>query len=163
MTLDVTIGKLKVENENLSKNAIDPCPKADSNICDPDKTIFPKMSKRSGSTGFWRFWRVLDNELYEMFRENPASNDKDYAYIKPVIERIKSLEESDFDREKIREHVIQDKERDERLENNVYGIDDIDEEIDSRIIGHKSRLKWLKYWSERAVELYGNQAAIRFR
>jgi len=179
MTLDVTIGKLENKYENLDEELIEDygepaclnvertlrikkCPQADENICNPDKTIYPKTSKRSGSSGLWRFWRVLDNELYEMFREHPGTNDKDYAYLKPVIERIKNLDESDFDREKVREQVIEDKEKDERLESNLYGIDDVDDAIENRIEGHKSRLKWLKYWSSKAVDLYDEKAAIRF-
>lgn len=73
MTLDATIGQLSFDLDDRNRREIESrrggsvnirmmgkvkeCPEADENICDPDRTIYPKTSVRSGSSGFWRFWR----------------------------------------------------------------------------------------------------------
>ena len=92
MTLDVNIGKVVLCMENNKPEfAIENCPDAKNDICNPDNTIFPKSSIRSGSSGFWGFWRKHCNDLYESFRDPPYSNDVDVAYLKPYIDDIKSL------------------------------------------------------------------------
>jgi len=180
MTLDVTIGKLEIKWDERDQEILDDwreeqclniltvaevttCPEADDNICDPEKTIYPKTSKRSGSTGFWRFWREIDGleEIYEMMSRYPDSNDKDFALLKPINEEIQQLNESDINREKIRENIREDKARDARLESELYP-ESVDYYVERQVEMHKSRLKWLKYWSAKAVELYDEKAAIRF-
>lgn len=180
MTLDVIIGRLKINWDESNQRAyedeeivslnlnsvadVEPCPESEKNICDPNNTIYPKRSIRSGSTGFWRFWRVVDklDKIYKMMRVHPGSNDTDIALLKPVNHQIQELKTKDINKEKVKKYAAEDKERDKKLIQDVYGIEDIEEETNKRIVGHKSRLKWLKYWSDKAVNLYREKAAIKF-
>lgn len=138
MTLDVTIGYVEPNTEPYD-DQIHPsfdviqCPNADHDVCNPEYTMDAKESYRSGSfgeDGFWAFWKRKSLKLsaiYFEMRENPDSNDRDVAYLKPFIERINAIPESDFT-----------------------------EAVDL------DRLKWLKYWVNKAIELYGDKAGIMF-
>ena len=135
MTLDITIGELCL-SEEIDYLKEDPeirpclwvreCPELDYDLCDPDATVYPRTSYRSGSTGFWKFcFDFMDDVYYEM-RENPKTNELDIAYIKPFLNRINKLSDPQDD---------------------FY---------------HKDRMKWLKFWCNKAVELYGDRACIMF-
>lgn len=134
MTLDVTIGKFKIKNPTRndvkdyeSANAINfmsvvACPISKEPIC--EQSAWPCESYRSGSTGFWNFFEKQLPKLYKKMRFNPNTNDKDIAFIKPILKEINALPNP------------------------------VDDDAD--------RMKWLKYWCNRAVELYGIRAAIEF-
>ena len=156
MTLDVTIGKLTIspietilqaalygdEDNNeygIRDHVVDTygmidveaCPDSDYDVCNPESTIYPRSSQRSGSTGFWKFFTdMIGSDIYYAMRRNPESNDRDIALIRPLIDKINAIQDP----------TIVD-------ENAKYNSD---------------RLKWFKFWSNKAVELYGDMAAIEF-
>lgn len=135
MTLDVTIGEIVPDTDNIEEDPkarywVKQAPEANFDVCNPEYTMDAKEAYRSGSTGFWNFWLKKSEqltEIYEAMRSNPNSNNRDVAYLKPLLTRINAIPESDFS----------------------SGID-------------LDRLKWFKYWANKAVELYGDKAGIMF-
>ena len=128
MTLDVTIGKIVTDYDfygNKPTFWVESCPNAEQNICNSKYTDWPKEAYRSGSTAFWEFFQKQVGQIYYDMRDHPNSNDRGVSYIKPFLERINALTESN---------------------------DDVD----------KDRMKWLKYWCNKAVELYDSMAGIMF-
>jgi len=146
MTIDITIGKLKVKNfgevmkeklgcyytfdyENVFRMTefleVEQCPD-DIDGCTQEDTIYPNSSYRSGATtAMSEFFRESMPDLINKIRPK-ASNDLQVTRIKPFIDDINKLEYNG--KEKM----------------------------------HKVRLNWLKFWCNRAVKLYGNEAVISF-
>jgi hypothetical protein len=146
MTVDITIGKLKIktfdevmkeklEEWNFTHKStfaitefleVEPCP-SENDGCTEEDIIYSFESHRSGSifamNNFMR--NVVGKDLDDYFREM-KSNDRQFARIKPVIDEINKLKYTG----------------EEKM--------------------HHIRLKWLKFWCNRAVELYGNEAVIEF-
>ena len=136
MTLDVAIGKVTRHEEPRDEELgvgikqffdVEECPDADFDVCNPENTIYPRESYRSGSSGFWKFWTDNPklNEIYTRMREDKS--DIDISYLKLVLKDIQKLKPEDATGE-----------------------------------GDHDRLKWLQYWSKKAVELYGSDAGIKF-
>ena len=123
MTLDITIGKIVEENNELN---VEMCPKSETNICNPNSTLWANESYRSGGSDLWEFWEHHCNSLYFSLREHPHTNDKDIAKLSHVIDEINLLP------------------------------DDLLTQNDN------DRMLWFKYWSNKAVELYGDNAGIEF-
>ena len=106
MTLDVTIGEAVIEDYDDDEHltvyvGVQECPKAKKDICGQGKkrlTVWPREAYRSGSTGFWEFFRKNNAlcKLYERWRENPESNDCDVARIKPVLKAVLSIKRGSF-------------------------------------------------------------------
>ena len=139
MTLDVTICKLIPINQPQN-NVMNPsydviqCPNVHENICDPKHTYWPNESYRSGnSIGLRRFFLVHTEYTYSAMTDSPQHQDICIAYIKPRIREINEL------------HV------DIKL---CRSVNEYAEDLD--------RMKWFKYWCNKAVELYDNEAAIMF-
>lgn len=146
MTVDITIGKLKVKtfNEVMKKKLeewnftykntftitefleVEPCPPEDDS-CTEEDTMYPNQPQRSGSIfAMEDFMRtVVGKDLDDYFRPI-KSNDRQFTRIKPVIDDINKLEYTG----------------EEKM--------------------HHTRLNWLKFWCNRAVELYGDDAVIKF-
>ena len=146
MTVDITIGRLKVKTfDEVMKEKLEewnftykstfeiteflevqPCP-SENDGCSKEDTIYPNEPQRSGSiSAMSDFMRnVVGKDLDDYFREM-KSNDRQFARIKPVIDKINKLEYTG----------------EEKM--------------------HHTRLKWLKFWCNRAVELYGDEAVIEF-
>lgn len=145
MTLDVTIGKIIVEEFNpeypdevIVNVGVEPCPDLEYDLCESMKgdpyggtgtgyTRYPRSPYRSGSTPFWGFFRHYMPALYKKMRAHPDSNDRDVARLQPVINEINALPDSPL--------------------NCACDVD---------------RMKWFKFWCNRAVELYGKEAGIEF-
>lgn len=137
MTLDITIGKLVVDpNEEYGYERayggidphhtdVDPCPDADVDICDPECTIYPRRSYRSGAYG--SLPQFIQLYLPRMRRELGVCG----------IARLS------------------------RYYNEIQAMSD-----DASLSGHniycEDRIKWFKYWSKKAKELYGDAAGISF-
>ena len=137
MTLDVTIGKVVIEPYDpeykdedgacVAQFSVEPCPELDYDLCiSPGCTLWPREAYRSGSLNFWDFFLKKIPGVYRKLRYNPTTNDRDVAWIKPIIDEINRLS------------------------------DDIGTDIDN------DRMKWFKFWCNRAVELYGENAGIEF-
>lgn len=124
MTLDVTIGKITVDDSQ--EEWVEQCPIADHDICKKEHTWWTVESYRSGSSVFREFWEHRCTILYFKFQQHPRSNDKDIAQLSPYIDEINALPDT-----------LQDK-------------------LDA------DRMKWFKYWANKAVELYGDEAGIMF-
>jgi hypothetical protein len=160
MTLDVTIGKLTfpdpqtIINEILTTNEspiveeyqfiyVTQCPNSEIDICDPAVTLWPKESYRSGSTHFWIFFeRLIGIDIYHAMRNYPNSNERDIALIKPLINEINKLNTI------TRDQIIEMFPELSKDQTNIDGMVD--------------RLKWFIYWTNKAVELYDDFAAIDF-
>lgn len=128
MTLDVKIGRrvtIKLDGEQIIN--VRECPITYHDVCKLEYTLWPRESFRSGSSGFWEFWKNCVGTLYYQMRKHHSSNDLDIAFLKPLLEDIN------------------------KLADNCRG------EID------KDRMKWFKFWANRAVRLYGDDACIAFR
>ena len=92
MTLDVTIGKIVIENcENKAHTSVEECPRSENTVCDSNHTLWATESYRSGSSGFWEFWSVHCNCIYHALRDHPNTNDRDVGYLKPCIDDINNL------------------------------------------------------------------------
>lgn len=92
MTLDVTIGKIVIENcKNKPRADVEQCPNADHNVCDSEFTRWVCESYRSGSGDFWDFWTEQCKSVYCEFRDNPCTCDREVAYIRPHIDAINAL------------------------------------------------------------------------
>ena len=119
MTLTVILGKIHTPSDEIPN--IDECPAESYDVCDPEFTIHPRRSIRSGSGEMQDFFDGVTAEI-----SNTISDPTEIILIKPVINVINDL------------------------------IDDCDD------VGHNDRMKWLKFWCNRAVELYGDEAGIEF-
>lgn len=102
-------------------------------VCNPEYTLWPREAYRSGGQGFWDFWIKYMKNMYLKMREHPHSNDIDIKSLYPFLKDIKNLPNSQF-------------------KDHIKVIDDIDWD----------RLKWFKFWSLRAINLYGKDAYISF-
>lgn len=135
MTLDVKIGRLMIHKEgNEEVEGIRTCPMTYHDVCNPEFTLWPRESYRSGSSGFWEFWEKIVGKLYHQMRRYPRTNDYELYPLKQIIDEINKLPNSQFE------------------QHGIKVIDDIDFD----------RLKWFKFWSNRAVNLYGEDAYISF-
>lgn len=100
MTLDVTIGKIEL---NQDKIEVVGCEPVHFDICNPDATIYPREAYRSGSTGLWGFFQVHVKELYFRERKYPHSNDEDIIKLMPPLPEIKALRmpDNEFDKDRM--------------------------------------------------------------
>jgi hypothetical protein len=122
MTLDVIIGKYERIQDKI---IIHPCAPVHFDVCNPQYTLWEREAYRSGSTGFYEFFKYCVGALYYEIRSFPNSSDAEIIRLRPIIDKI----------------------------NNLPMPDDL---LD------KDRMVWLKYWTNRAVSLYGNEAVIGF-
>ena len=103
MTLDVTIGKIIVGHLDYKDRAfltVEECPEADFDVCDTKYSITPRISFRSGSSSFWRFFQDKNEQLtllYHDLRDNPNSNDLDVTFLKPFLDRFNVLNIDSFE------------------------------------------------------------------
>jgi len=140
MTLDVKIGKIVIDpiDPDLKdwiweagsctvRVNIEQCPDLDYDLCPKEHTFAPREAYRSGSIPLWDFFQKGPaRKIYHAMRDNPNSNDRDVARIKPLLDEINKLP------------------------------DHLGTEVDD------DRMKWFKFWCNRAVELYGDLAGVRF-
>lgn len=120
MTLSVFIGKINPQSDGMPY--IDECPLESYDVCDPEYTIHPRRSLRSGTDDMRDFFDGLPAEIYA----NTISDPDEIVLIKPVIDEINALPD------------------------------------DCGVPAHNDRMKWLKFWCNRAVELWGDEAGIEF-
>ncbi len=148
MTLDISFGKIvfKIGKIDINEDGegscnadmfltVEDCPDEKENVCNPEYTLDAKSPWRSGSTEFWHFFSESKriNKIYHLWRNFPESNDRDVCFVKPVLELINELTDSD--------------------------VFNKNEEVYER---NKDRLKWLKFWANKSVELYGEYAGVEF-
>lgn len=146
MTIDITIGKLKIKSlnqflsETLNENwttthkhtisavellEVEQCPD-EPDGCTKEDTAWPNSAYRSGSIGgMWDFFDKVMPELIGMIK-TVSTNDKQITKIKPFIIEINNLEYNGTEEQ------------------------------------HRKRLHWFKFWCNRALELYGEEAVIEF-
>ncbi len=122
MTLDVTIGRYeRIQDKIIVKQ----CAPVHFDVCQHEFTLWEREAYRSGSTGFYEFFKYCVGSLYYSIRSFPNSSDQEIIKLWPIIDKIQNLSIPD---------------------------DTLD----------KDRMVWLKYWTKRAVDLYGKEAAIQF-
>jgi hypothetical protein len=135
VTLDVSIGKVITERDEETNKpflAVECCPDATYSIADPTYTLYPKGAYRSGSTTFWEFFLKDSKKLRKIY-----------------MSMRKNPFTNDFDVAYLKPYSqqIQSLRIKDFRENNKLTRD---------------RLKWLQYWTKKAVELYGEEAGIMF-
>ena len=139
MTLDVTIGKITIERIEEEDDLcfkplfhVQQCPEAKEDINDKEYTLWTKESYRSGSTDFWSFFK----------RQHPL--------LKEIYFGMREHPDSnDFDVAYVKPYL-------EKI--NSIKIEDFKDPNEV----NDDRLKWLRYWCNKAVELYGEEAGISF-
>lgn len=146
MTIDIKIGKLKIKRfEDVIEE-----------VLDQDNTY----------TNERKFYLTDFLDIKQCPDEEDGCSEKDTAYpnsayrsggisgmceffslvIKELLREIKPDASNDYQYTRIKPHL-------EKINDLSYSGD---------IEQHKKRLHWLKFWCNRAVEQYGDEAAIRF-
>ena len=139
----------------------------DLDVCDPEMTWCPRKSLRQFS-GYGIFFvnfllPTLSPDVGEYPRIMPLSD---------VIEDIRALSDDDYEKvflPRLREKLLTPySEETKRLAPEIF-VDMTPEEVEKEIEEmsdafyltlHKDRVDWFKYWAEKCMKLYGDEAKV---
>jgi len=167
MTVDYTIGhEVQLVDDGEVEYLV--ILEEDFDLCDPEMTWCPRKSLRqfSGYGGYF-----VDFLLPAL-----SANVGEYPRIMPlsdVIDEIRALSDDDYEKVfllKLREKLSTPySEETKRLAPEIF-VDMTPEEVEKEIEEmsdafyltlHRDRVHWFKYWAEKCIELYGEDAKIQ--
>jgi len=164
MTVNYTIGHNLIIADDGENDYLIPL-EEDFDVCDPKMTNCPRKAFRQFS-GYGSYFMNLLPSL--------SANAGEYPRIMPlsdVIEEIRALSDDDYEKvflPKLREEISKpytDSMKAWGFVDKTPGeVEKIMEEMSSDVFYfalHKDRVHWFKYWSEKCMELYGEDAKIQ--